>query len=376
MKHGKARKRNSSIEFLRILCLILIIVHHYTLHGGYQGFTTENFDFNVLLIQEGTMFGKAAVMVFMLISGYYMCNKTKDHDRMFCKNFSLFAEMLFYSVAIMLIVSFTHTAELTLTDKIKACFPLIWGNWFVVYYLLFCLLVPFINRILQKTSEKQLRTLLMVLYLIWTVIPTASYWLVKKTWSFSYVDVFLIMYLTGAYLRMFNGKQRWSRNKAAAFMCLSIFFLIGSVVILDYIGLHTGNDIWIQKAVYFRELFMLPSVILAISAFMFFQHLQFYSPFINGIAKSVIGIYLIHDNEILRPLLWEKISPNAVALAQGHIAGHMLVKCCAVFMICLLIDEIRMLITERFFQKGLDRIYYGISGRIGKLGNSSESNKT
>ena len=51
------------------------------------------------------------------------------------------------------------------------------------------------------------------------------------------------------------------------------------------------------------------------------------------------GIYLIHDNDILRPILWTVLSPNPQYVDFPYI--HVLVKVSCVFIGCLAIDLLR-----------------------------------
>lgn len=71
------KERNSSLELLRIICIILIIAHHYSYHGGYDGVTYENLSAGVIFIQIIGMFGRMACSIFALISGYFLINANK-----------------------------------------------------------------------------------------------------------------------------------------------------------------------------------------------------------------------------------------------------------------------------------------------------------
>lgn len=61
------------------------------------------------------------------------------------------------------------------------------------------------------------------------------------------------------------------------------------------------------------------------------------------------GIYLIHDNELMRPLIWRQLWPNTDYLSAPYL--HALCKILAVFAVCLLIDLLRRATVERVFLK-------------------------
>lgn len=65
--------RNSNLELLRIVSMILIIMHHYAVHGGFDLLNTE-LDLNRIWIQILSIGGKIGVNCFVLITGYFMIN--------------------------------------------------------------------------------------------------------------------------------------------------------------------------------------------------------------------------------------------------------------------------------------------------------------
>ena len=113
---------------------------------------------------------------------------------------------------------------------------------------------------------------------------------------------------------------------------------------------HLINVPWIvEKVSHFCAYNYVPGVFFAVFMFLFFHRLIFFSHIINYLATSMVGIYLIHDNDLLRSVIWEKISPNPSHLASPWV--HMPVKVLIVFMICLLIDILRRMTVEKVFLK-------------------------
>ena len=56
-KTGHDVYRKSNIELLRIISMIIIIAHHYAVHGGFN-FSTQNITINRLWIQFLTLGGE------------------------------------------------------------------------------------------------------------------------------------------------------------------------------------------------------------------------------------------------------------------------------------------------------------------------------
>lgn len=63
------RNRNSNIELLRIIAMLLIVLSHYSIHG--LG-TDLAYSLNLYIADVAGLGGKLGVTIFILISGYYM----------------------------------------------------------------------------------------------------------------------------------------------------------------------------------------------------------------------------------------------------------------------------------------------------------------
>ncbi len=70
------RHRQSNIELLRIISMILIVAHHFSVHGGFD-FSSTSFSVNRLYIQFLAMGGKIGVDIFVIISGYFLITSNK-----------------------------------------------------------------------------------------------------------------------------------------------------------------------------------------------------------------------------------------------------------------------------------------------------------
>lgn len=68
------RMRESNIELLRIVSMVLIIMHHFSVHGTFP-FTPE-LTFNKVFLQVFGLGGKAGVVAFVMITGYFMVSSS------------------------------------------------------------------------------------------------------------------------------------------------------------------------------------------------------------------------------------------------------------------------------------------------------------
>lgn len=292
------------------------------------------------------LFGKASCSIFALISGYYLITKKeKNHYK---KIFPLVADLYFYSIILFVIVYFFKLTPISIKDSIKAFFPIIWGPWYVVSYILFYLFIPFINKWLLSLNKKQYKILLIFILLIWSFIPTFS----LQAWRFSSIDFFIVMYIIGAYIRLHLKRNHW------LFFWISIIsgiLMILSVLSFDMLGYLLKNNIFILNATYFKYYNSILAVIWAASTFIYFIDVKFKSKLINFISSSVLGIYLIHENDLLKRYIWRGIFPNANYANFPYI--HALIKVLCIFIICLIIDVIKRFTISKIFNNWLDKNY-------------------
>lgn len=360
----KSKIRNSSFELLRILSMFAIVMHHYGVHGTFnqQVFNPQTIgSMQIGLFLQA--FGKVGVILFVMIGAYFLSEKRFQ----FRRPVNLALTMILYSFGIYGgLLLFTNVIVGDSVNQFKMVllpFPLPSGYWFVYSYLFLLLAMPVLNLILNCFSQRKLLLLLIGMYILWSLLPVGLAMFNAKPdtaptdFGYSYGTYFLFIYLVAGYVRRYSGKFLNSKVKTglAALMLLAInwcwVLLLHSQRAVNYYCNWTDTN---------GPLIL----ITAIYIFAFFKDVNVHSKFINYIAKSMFGVYLIHDNSFIRPLLWTHwISSAKVAhypwLYLLQSVGYPLV----IFGVCVLIDIVlRRLILGNF----LNRVTVAISTLLRK----------
>ena len=93
--------RSTSIELLRIISMVMIVFHHFAIHGGFQWdsllLSVPYFWCNFI-----SMGGKIGVDVFVLISGYFLVTDEGPIFN-FKKILKYWGQVFFYSIVIYII---------------------------------------------------------------------------------------------------------------------------------------------------------------------------------------------------------------------------------------------------------------------------------
>ena len=360
-------QRKSGVELLRLICMFLIVAHHFSVHGGFSFAFPDDIGFASIFVDCLSMFGRSSCAVFVLATSYFLISSSSQSIELaFKKVFHLEAEMFFYCLLWFALNLAFNWTSLSIVEILQSLLSPFYGYWFVIAYCCFLPLTPFLNRVVCKSSRRDHLVFCILSFLIWSFFPTIS----NNYSLFSSFDMFLVMYVIGAYLGRFN-PQSMSHTKANAVITILLFFgIIIWVILFDWLALTFNVQKLTLLAVYFLNFASVPSFFLAIFSFEWFNQMNFNSPFINQIAKSSLGVYLIHDNTIGRFVIWQYFFPNVSLLSSSLFPLYAIIKILIVFFGCLLIDQVRLLTVDKLFtvfnNRYFDNIYTFITKPLRK----------
>lgn len=287
--------------------------------------------------------GVISNIIFILLSGYFLV-KSKPKPK---KIISLVIEMYFYSILFFLITKLFTNEQITLQGLKETFLPFPYGNWYVVMYIILYLISPFLNILIDNLKEKELKHLIIILAVLFSIVPFFTLWT-----DLSRLVIFFLGYFIGAYIRLYA--KRYNKNKL-----LKIFLLLSITTVILVSSFYISSIIFNKPFLLKGSTYLLvannsPFVIsIAISIFLFFRELDIkQNKAINRIAASSLGIYLIHENVFVRPMIWNKIATiniNSVNIIQ--FIAFALLKCAIVFIICLLIDQTRIYVLDNLTNK-------------------------
>ena len=339
------QKRNSSIELVRIIAMVFIIMGHLAAHGVLKVTAADSFGIwrgGVTLNKFFTIFlmpgGRVGVALFFLISGYFQISRSTVSVK------RVVEETIFYSIFLQVIALILKIGSLG--RMVRSFLPIASGSWwYVSSYILLMLCSPAINEYFNKLNRKQKKV---TIAFVWLFLYTIPYLFSVQYYSLERGALF---YLLGAYIRTEIDIDKVRTLKP---QLLTTFILIWiTYVPVGYVYYSGGNNSRLFSAI--GDSVVFNGVIIvgcAVSLFLIFVSANPYSnkP-INIIAKSTFGIYLLHDN-MYRDFIWNnllKISTKFQNLFFPIIAIGIVAM---IFISCALIDYIR----ERLFNATIYRM--------------------
>jgi hypothetical protein len=343
------KARNPGIDLLRLLTMYCIVLNHFLYHGqGINHF--YRYKTELLMIHSYTDWHNDAFILISGIVGY----KTNKYSNLLY----LWLQVAFYSVGIHKYATEYKKGFHVRQDIEKQYYPLIFSQyWYFTIYFGTYLYLPLINKGIEYLTKFELR--LVIMSSLGILILWRDYKNRNDMFNFhggGSIPWFLLFYTIGGYI----GKYKVNYN---GFKRLILLFIYGSIYL---IASHVYFKACIKKEydfIIFDKKIEIPfeirkmlnesydsslKIIQSISVCLFFLNIP-YNKYIGKVicffGPLAFGIYLIHDNNIIRENFVRKLfiyeSRN---ISCNYVLRIILTKALKVSLICLLIDYLRHLL--------------------------------
>lgn len=355
------KERESNLELLRIITMLLIIAHHYVVNSGLMDLINANplSKSSIFLLLFGA-WGKIGINCFVLITGYFMC---KSHITI-KKFIKLLFEIEFYMIIIYSIFFISGYEVFSVKTLVKAILPFYSVSTnFTGCYLLFYLFIPFLNILIKNMNKKMHIRIIILSLFIYTIIGT----LPKFSVTMNYVSWFIVLYFISSYASIYPIKIFTSIKFCTWAMIFSVILSMTSVVACTWLGEKIGSQ---GLSYYFVvDSNKILAVITSFFMFLFFKSIKIkHNRIINIVASSTFGVLLIHANsDTMRRWLWQDVLKNTSMYSSQWLVLHALISVLAIYIICTLIDLIRIKLLEKPFLKWWDQHFSKIYGKFKKI---------
>jgi len=327
--------RESNIELLRLVCMLFIIL----LHSMNFGLDITGVDSNSKFLPIGAVeaFFILAVDCFVLISGYFGI-KAK------WKGFiHLYIMCAFYSVLLTLF-SFYEAGQFSIKEFLFSF--LVFSNskwWFIQCYVYLFILSPMLNWTVKSINNK---ASFIILLLVWSILTFyfGFFWAGNINPNGYNVMNFIFLYFIGRFVALHISSKNDIKTSCKYIGGYILSSLLVSTMYLTVYYLNLDEKwVWLKCYSYNN-----PFVILAaVSLFLAFRSFSFQSKSINWLASSALAIYLLHSNAVVSDHLWSFIAYLQEIITNGWLLSLSLVfLALAIMMACILIDKLRMIVTN------------------------------
>lgn len=317
-------QRNSTIELLRIISMILIVIFHFCGRAyDLMNIETSNQDLELLSKLIFHSLGQAGVPIFMFISGFYGMKFKKN------KLIDMMIQCFIYTTVFYLIACIIK--------------PELWGTrvfvlnlfgpstqWFFYCYVVIYLFSDIINDFLKGLSFKQF-TLIVLLLLYFSI----GLWIMKS----SALNVFSLfeLYVIARYTRLHLYERI---NRYAVWLVLPTILLY---LLPAFIGWHFNCIDKIQPYVnkYYNPFLIILCVPLIITA----DKYTFYNKYINSLASTALACLFIHANSYFPSFA------NPLFHFEEYSVIRIVLVSIGIYLFCYAIEKLRISTQNLIFKR-------------------------
>lgn len=294
MKLQKA-DRNSAIEALKLLAMVLIIFSHAMPASAptpgeqlmaLEQVTQSKQRFLINLLQYGGQIGNA---VFLVSSAWFLVGSRTAKPR---KMLYMAADTFTISVAF-LAVFLLCGYPIGRAEALRQFFPMTFGaNWYVICYLMFYAIHPVLNMVLDTLDRKKLLALNIVLALMYCGVG-----MFRSAYYYNKFIGFICVFFFTAYWKLYIPRDVLSVKKSLLGCLCSGAGLAALVLLTNLLGLRIS---YFSYKLTMWNNFMNPLILLtAFFALDLAMRVQFHSKAVNYLSSITMIIYIVHGNRLV-----------------------------------------------------------------------------
>lgn len=356
----RIKTRQSNIELLRIITMIMIVAHHFALYVGVT--SAESFGIERVWMDLLLMGGKIGVDVFILIMGYFSVNSEEYPSG---KAIKIWLQLFTYSVIPLVLALIFFPWFINTKQVIQFLFPVVrdaghW--WFASTYFVLLLISPFLNKLLKNLPKGGYKVMLILLGIIWCIIPTFT----AQQFQRSGLLWFMTVYAFGGYIRL-HAKR--TRIPGFVYILLSILVTLLNLGFASVCEAFGGTSEFLaDKAMYFYGEEKLPIVLISVFLFLGFLKTEIKrNTFINLVASASFGVYLVHNNDLAKKVLWDAVTLYGKDLGGGLFILFSIGIIAAVYAASTVVELCRIYAIEKRYEGGIKKLGDLINKGLSKI---------
>ena len=308
------KKRDSGIELLKIVGIILIVISHVvqTLHLNNDYITIKDYILDIstatrniqqlilTILRYGGALGNS---IFFICSAWFLLDNDKVDKK---KILHMLMNVWVISITILIAVYIIRDGNLQIELIIKQLLPTTFqNNWYITCYLLFYPLHPFLNRLIKSVEQKTLLKITLTLLFLYVCVN----YVYSGSFFSSQIILWITLYFAIAYMKYYLVDL--SNSVKFNILMFGVGFVgnIGVVCLTNFLGLHFeffSNQLlrWNTNCSPFL-------LLIAISMLNLARSIRFKNNIVNYISSLSLFIYIIHENFLLRtfyrPQMWNYV---------------------------------------------------------------------
>lgn len=348
-------KRNYGIDLLRCISMMLVVVLHVMGHGKILATVSpESVNYKLAWFLE--IIAYCSVNCYALISGYVGIRAKHRYRNIV----TLWLQVAFYSVGIALLFQFINPASIDLKGILSSVFPVMSNSyWYFTAYFALFFLTPLlnagVNALTKNDAKKLIAGIIGVFSIIRIILCCDAFNLFKSNEIFNLNNGYSVLWLAFLYIvgGCISKFELWKDTKNWKVWAVFWGSVIFSWAFKMFIENPSNKEFKsIINANTFLSYLSPTIVVTAICLLILFSRLETLpkvpQKIVSFFAPVSFSVYLIHDNSLIRNNIIAKHFSILASLSPIEMMLHIFVVVLTIFVVCSLIDHIRILIFKLF----------------------------
>lgn len=367
----KVLERNSGIELLKVIAIVLIILSHtiQTLVSSNPYLLTNNYvmampvpttDMQTLLLTIFSHSGVIGNCIFFICSAWFLLESKKLNLK---KVINIIVEIWLISVLIFLLLSILYNGDIPKILKLNVFLPTTYAsNWYMTCYVLFYLIHPLLNKAIYSINKKVLLSYSLLFFLLYVLVN----YFYGGFFFPSPLILWITIYFMIAYMKLYMNE--FSNNKKAN-LILTIIGIGGNVLMIIMNNVLSLNFSSLFNRLTFGVVNHNPFLILGvIGAFNMFKNMSFKSKVINSIASLSMLVYIIHENILLRTYVRPAMLGYIYkTFGYDYIILWVIILVLIIFVITLIVSFLYKILISKYVIKLSEYIYILLKKIVDKI---------
>jgi surface polysaccharide O-acyltransferase-like enzyme len=301
-------KHFSGVDYARITAGFMVVAIHNLWWGGVlRHYDTMDWDWAAAWYLEAMVI--VAVNLFGLISGYLLIH----HQMTFKKLRGLWWQALAMGSVMLLLVGLWQRDVWQLQYIAQTLFPFSARTyWYFSAYVFLYLLLPFLNAGIQQMDKRLLGQITVTLLVIAATVGWQGNFFLRGGFTGAWL---IILYLVGAYWRLYGLPWQWSKRQAFAIYLGATSIGWAATILPPLLGYSGISDISKPFLSYLS-----PTVVIAsVALFAFFLQLPSLqgrpASLVKQVSPLMFAVFLLNRS----PAFWYGVLEKRMQYASGRI---------------------------------------------------------
>ncbi|MGN1159537.1 MAG: acyltransferase family protein [Lachnospiraceae bacterium] len=297
MENGRGKRRNSSVELLKIIAMIIIIIAH-TIPVGASGehvsvinLELATADVQYLIARLLRCFGQIGNDIFIVCSAWFLTDSKSANIK---KIAYMIGDSFMISVG-MVVFFLCINYQLPTKFIMKQFFPVTFGNmWFLTCYLLYYAVHPLLNLIINNLDKRRLLLVNAVLIMLYCII---SYVMRGSLFYYNQLIGFIVLYFIVAYVKLYLKEATGKSKFNITVLSIGVLGWLIELLLTNILGLH--SEFFADKVMRWNTYMNPFYILIAVGAFCLAKNHSFHNKGINYFSSLSLLVYIIHGNQII-----------------------------------------------------------------------------